>query len=262
MVRCANCGNIIPPGFPRCPYCPSETPANSNEQQEREDERRLERERRQEEERRREAERQKEEDRRREAERRQEEDRGREAEDRQEEEQRQKDTKFGWVGCGILALVFVIGLVGLIAICGGGDSDNDDQAGRLTDAASGSQQSSPVATMYPTYTPFPSPTHIPTYTPFPAPTPMPTYTPFPSPTPMPTYTPFPNATPFTTYTPFPSPTPFHTQTPTPTATPIPAYTPTPVPSAAVVGCHGATIRFKIGYLWANESITWETGGAD
>jgi hypothetical protein len=46
----------------------------------------------------------------------------------------------------------------------------------------------------------------------------------------------------------------------PTATPVP----TPIPSSASTSheCEGKTIKFKIGNVWANESIAWVQGGAN
>jgi len=76
----------------------------------------------------------------------------------------------------------------------------------------------------------------------------------PSPTRKPTNTP--TAVPNPTSVPTPTPRPLPTVTPTPAPTPIP--TSTPVYSS----CAGKTIRFKIGNVWANESIVWTQGGGD
>ena len=144
-------------------------------------------------------------------------------------------------GVAGVSLVIIIVLFGIIS------SGSGEEPVVLSDASS-------AQTSSPTYTPFPTQTDLPTYTPFPTETHGPTYTPFPTQTPFPTPAP--------TYTPFPTQTPFPTPAPAPTATPVPAYTPTPVPPPVVIGCQGETIRFTIGNLWANESITWETGGAE
>jgi len=102
-----------------------------------------------------------------------------------------------------------------------------------------------MLTKIPTETPIPTPTLVPTATPVTILTPVPTATPVPTPTPAPTATPVPTPTP--TPTPVPTPTPLPTSTPGPTSTPVPS------------SCAGKRIKFKIGNIWANESIVWAQG---